>query len=777
MNKVLNTVEVVKNSFKDEGDGVVIFPQGLTISDDKPQRNGTRYDIDSLDISKYGGQLTADHEDKLRNIIGRVEGLSKQDGRLTINKIIYAVEQNPYARLAYDLLINGFSKSFSTETIGPMPTADGTNYNHELVGLSQVVTPNNYAANVNQLTQVVHNSLSAAEEDGLNVEGIEEKFMNRINEESMSSKEVEESATTDDVIENKVDGVDEVDNAAKKKSDDEDEKKSADDESDATESADETESTDDEQAESEAQSDDESEDADEESDDEAEDDETDETQESDKSETEDDDEASEDDDDKKKKKNALESADVIENSVDVSEETEAMVDALTELVRAIVDDEVNPQDDDEDKVSGVEEIVADDVINSAEEEKKESKEMDKSEVKNAVLEALKELQGDEAKEPVFQKNDAKKTTNSLDGMDWKQVYGKQVNAAYEAFRNGNIAAREELAKINEYNFNGLKKSGKVSNAMTIESMGNFVLPPEMYDEIQGRRTDYTALINATEWRETDSLEFAWLKRKGDIDMKNVAMCNDGNDGNLKPISEYEAEPVTSKLEEMAAVTVVCNAATRFLAADLLGDVAAGYRNDYDRKRAQLIIARLEQAVDETKQEVVLDEDSDTSKMVAWLRATSEVSDATVNGTFIFNNKTFAKLKEYALSAGTNGPLASIFTDGEVPQIFGTPYIVVPNDLMPTIESDDDVEIAVDGKNVKIAHSVFYADLSEFTGRTSGGLQYNVSTEASYEVNGQTRSAYQRNEMVLRGSFFRGGAIKDTSRVAGVTTKGAATTEG
>ena len=81
MNKVLNTVEVTKNSFHNDGDGIVSFPNGLVISDDQPQRNGTRYDINSLDISKYGGQLTADHEDKLKNIIGRVEGISKDGGK------------------------------------------------------------------------------------------------------------------------------------------------------------------------------------------------------------------------------------------------------------------------------------------------------------------------------------------------------------------------------------------------------------------------------------------------------------------------------------------------------------------------------------------------------------------------------------------------------------------------------------------------------------------------------------------------------------------------
>ena len=757
MNKVLNTVEVTKNSFHNDGDGIVSFPNGLVISDDQTQRNGTRYDINSLDISKYGGQLTADHEDKLKNIIGRVEGISKDGGRLKVNKIVYAVKQNPYARLAYDLLVNGFSRSFSTETIGPMPTADGTNYNHELVGLSQVVTPNNYSANVNQLTQVVHNSLEEAQKDGLDVDGIEEQFMNHISEENMPTDEtktvvadgeveVNENSQTE-VVEQATDEneSEKVVNKAEKAPKDEDGEEITDEPEDAEKGSDEP--TDDKSGD-----DDESD-----SQDDAED-------------------VADDEEDDKKSKNSADEVEVenqleneVDNALDATQETEAMVEALTELVRAIVDEQINPEPTDEDEVSGVEEIVADDILNSADEETKELNEMDKTEVKNAVLDALKELQGDEASEPVFQKNEvSEKQTNSFDNLDWKQRYGKQVNAAYDAFRNGNIAAREELAKINDFNFNALKESGKVSNAMTIESMGNFVLPPEMYEEIQGRRTDYTALINATEWRETDRLEFAWLKRKGDIDMKNVAMCNDDADGNLKPISEYEAEPVTSKLEEMAAVTVVCNAATRFLAADLLGDVAAGYRNDYDRKRAQLIIARMEQAVEETGLEVDLNDDSDTSKMVAWLRATSEISDATVNGTFIFNNKTFAKLKEYALTAGTNGPLSSIFTDGQIPQIFGIPYIVVPNDLMPTIESDDEIKFQVDGKDVEITHSVFYADLNEFTGRTSGGLQYNVSTEASYEVGGQTRSAYQRNEMVLRGSFFRGGAIKDTSRVAGVT---------
>ena len=87
--------------------------------------------------------------------------------------------------------------------------------------------------------------------------------------------------------------------------------------------------------------------------------------------------------------------------------------------------------------------------------------------------------------------------------------------------------------------------------------------------------------------------------------------------------------------------------------------------------------------------------------------------------------------------------------------------------MPTIGSDDVISFTVDGEEIDITHAVFYADLSEFVGYTSGGLQYDLATEASYEVNGVVKSAYQRNELVLRGSFFRGGAIKDTTRVAGI----------
>lgn len=699
--KFKNTVEVTRNSYKDEGEGVVSFPNGLCISDNQVQRNGSRYDIDSLDISKYAGQLTADHEDKLSNIIGRVEGVKKENGRVTVDKIVYAVKQNPYARLAYDLLVGGFSKAFSTETIGAgADGSDGTLKNHELVGLSQVVCPNNYSAIINS----VRNSLKTAQADGLDINGVEEELLNSFDKETnmdeenktIEEKDIEtvETPETDTKVE-------EVTEEKSEKEPEQANEEKEEVENDATEV----------------------------------------------------------------KEEEAEEIEKEENEISDEQVAELFdkIDGLIDMVKDFTDVE----DDIDEK--GVEEIVVDD-LNEVDEkvENKKEETMDKEQIQNAVAEALKGYFANDAKAPEFKKDE---NSVSYAEMDWKERYNKQVNSAYEAFRNGSIAARQTLNEINEANFNALKEAKIVKNSMTIASMGNFVIAPEMYQEIVGQRTDYSAIINATEWKETDSLEFAWLKRSGDIDMKNVAMCDDSKNGNLKPISEYSAEPVTSKLEEMAAVTVVCNAATRFFAVDLLSDVAAGYRNDYDRKRAQLVIARLEQAVEQNGQSVNYAPTTDTEAMVAWLESIAEISDTTVNGTLLFNNKTFAKLKAHALEAGSNGPLSSIFIDGEIPRIFGMPYIVLPNDLLPTIEGGEKVTFKVEGKDVEIKHAVFYADLGQFTGRTSGGLQYDISADASYEVSGTVRSAYQRNELVLRGSFFRGGAIKDTSRVAGILAQG------
>src|SRR5690606_11235459 len=112
-------------------------------------------------------------------------------------------------------------------------------------------------------------------------------------------------------------------------------------------------------------------------------------------------------------------------------------------------------------------------------------------------------------------------------------------------------------------------------------------------ETVGCRTSYDALLATFGFQNSDNLQYAWNLRVGDIDMQPVEMCDDGSSGNRKPISEYGLNMSVRNLEELAAVTPVCNAATLFTVGSLLQDVAQGYQSDYRRKFAQLVVGELE----------------------------------------------------------------------------------------------------------------------------------------------------------------------------------------
>lgn len=394
----------------------------------------------------------------------------------------------------------------------------------------------------------------------------------------------------------------------------------------------------------------------------------------------------------------------------------------------------------------------------------------KAEVVNEILDAKVE-------EPAVEETEAEEKNEPEVEKNWRKRYNEQIACAWNAYRLHNIDAAQKLAKINKFNFE--EKKNKVDNAnevMTIETADDFVLPYEVDNMIHGKRTNYSAILNAVEYQTTDRLTFAWATREGDIDMQNVALCDDGADGNLKPISTYELKKGVAQMEELAAVTPICDNATKYLAVDILSDVAAGYRNDYDRKLAQLVIVRMQQAVNKTGNSVELEGTTSIEKLVEFIKATTKVSNDVVNGTFVFNAKTKAQLVEYLFSAAAEGELGKdTMTTGEFPTIFGYPYIVVPNDLMPTLgEGDVKSFKAMNNETgnidtVTINSPVFYGDLDEFRGKVSGGLKYDVSAEAAYEVaDGSVRSAWQRNELVLRGSFLRGGYIANQGAFAGLT---------
>ena len=795
-NKVTNSlsINVPKGGFVDEGDGLVSFPNGLTITDGSVQRNGTRYDIDSLDISRYGNQLTGDHKDELGNLIGETIGVIKKDGKVIVNKIRYAIKENPYARLAYDLLVGGFSKNFSTETIGPRPDeTNGVYWNAELVGLSQVVTQNNYNAQINK---VVHNSLERAKQDGLDITGIEEKVVKPAEEEKKMEEKDKKVVDTETKEEAAIATEESVNNGATTEADTETNTETVESpESQEADTQDEsTEESTEEKVENEA-------------------DKAEETTEETEAEAETQEEATAE---KAENGTWIETTtttttrEYVESEEEKEErkarearwEREAAAErSRPETVVVVVDADNETEDKTENEApEATETETADTAQNETAEEveketnNKEKSEMTKDEFAEAIANALQPLNDKieavaleaknafdaSAKEPEFKKDENavdedEKAENAYAQMSFEDRYQAQVDAAWNAVKLGNVNAWQTLREINQVNLDGLKKAGIAKNAITLDDLGNFVIPEEMYREIQGHRTDYSAILDATEWRETLSLEFAWLERVGDIDMQSVAIGSEivdengpvADDARLKPISEYAAVPRKSPLEELAAVTVVATSTTRFAAVDLLADAAAGYRTDYDRKRAQLVIARLEQAVDSTGFSVAYNPSADVDALTVWLDAVTEISDTTLNGTLIFNARTFAELKSRALKAGANGPLSEILTTGDLPTVFGYRFIVVPNDLLPSLGGNETISFVVNGETVQIQHAVFFAELSTFTGRTSGGLQYDVSNSASYEAGGVVKSAYQRNELVLRGSFFRGGAVKDKSVVAGI----------
>ena len=376
-----------------------------------------------------------------------------------------------------------------------------------------------------------------------------------------------------------------------------------------------------------------------------------------------------------------------------------------------------------------------------------------------------------AREPEFKKVNAVKVEGELKAMNYRERAGKQINYAWDFLKAGNQEAGKKLNAINEYHMDLLKEEGKVDNVITISDFGNFVISPELLKDIEGHRSNFTSLLSKLEFRETLSLQMAWLKRSGDISMTEVEKCDDDADGNLKPISEYTAEINTANLHELAAVTPVCNAATRFLAVDLIGDVTQGYRNDYDRKRAQLFIVRCQQAVNSTGFKIPYNGTSDVSTLQSWIQTWVKAQEEIMGGTFIFSQKTYGELLLRAIAAGISGPLSGLFTTGDQPMIAGSPYIIVPNELLPALNTSGTKSFTVEGAAVTIDQAVFYVELSTFSGRTSGGLSFDLSTEAAYEVNQTVKSAFQRNELILRGSFFRNGAIRDDAKVSSMYAAG------
>lgn len=686
-------VHIEKNALVDEGDGTISFRGGQVIVDDTTMWSGYSYDIESLDVSQYKGQVTADHVDSVHTLVGRAPGAYKRGNQVLIDSIRFAVNESPTARLAYDLIKGGFLTDFSVETMGPYPGEDDKKYyQHAVAGLSVVVAGNNKNAHMSrEASLVVANSIASAREDGLDgVEKLEEAVKPMLHVEQ--AKQPEPSKQTEETKE--------VNN---KQEQEEMSYKTVKNTRDFPVSV--------------------------------------------------------------RHKNAagedVETTIAVGNSIDVAEDQAADVTAQINAAQKPVDIQA----------------AIENAMKEADEKHKE--ELEKLE------NSMKEMFNQSAKEPEFTKAGDHKVRNTATGasqkladMDWRERTKLAVNSALEASK-GNSAAGETLKAINTLHIEQHIEDGTMSaqNALDLPDTGNFVIPREMQRDIKEQASNYSSVLNLFNFEETLSLETAWIKGNGEIQMSDVDMDDNGDNGELKPISTPGFTTDTTRLKEFAAVTPVQASALRFAAVDLVGHITRLYRRAYDKALAQSVIGRLEQAVESNGNSIPYSFNTaaggDIGALVAFIRALALVAENSPNGVFLMTEGSRLDLVSHALKAGSNGPLSDLFAKGPdgIPTFLGHRYAVVSGDLLPNLNTASTKTWTFEEETVTVNHGILLADPTDFVGRVSGGLNFQVSDSAAYEQGGSVKSAWQRDQVVFRGYGYRASGLYFDENVSGVLAPG------
>lgn len=668
-----STFQLEENSFVADDDNCILnFPMGQVVSDDTAQRNGTSYDIQSMDLAEFNGSVTADHEGTLGSIIAKTK-LRKRENQVVMDSLQFATKENPLAQVAYDLYKGGYARDFSIETYGAPPDENGVYMNSKLCGLSGVVTGNNKSATMNAQ---IANSLAIARKNGLEITEAEKTL------DVEAAEEPEEVHNTNHRQEDDMKFV------------------------------------------------------------------------------------------------------TVENSRDF---------AITVKYKNAADKEVEIElapgasiDVSEDQKEAVEMQ-----LNSA---KNEAAELDAfGKALNTALaeqnkkfddkfEALtKNLLDKAAEEPTFHPttntnggNRHILTNSTLESMGWEERTVSQMESIYRSQKYGDPEATKRLWAINNFNVEELKKTDKKYNSLSLTDLGNFVIPPELITKIFGHVSNFQPLLAAFDFQETLSLVTSWISRTSELDMEDVDLDSGANGSDtLKNISNTTYKTHTANLLEFASVTPVDASAIRFSAADIMQDVTAQYRRAYDRALARSIVGRLELAVQGNNQSAVFDvAPSPVAALTSMLDIWAPIVEWVPQGVFLMTLSTKLQLMKYALEAGPNGPLSNIFTHGAEGQdlFFDLPYVVVPTAVMPSLNTAtaNQPTFTFEGNSVTVEHAILLANPDNFMGRVSGGLQFQVSTEAAYEDNGVVKSAFQRDQLVFRGYGYRKSAIVLPTDVAGVT---------
>ena len=325
-------------------------------------------------------------------------------------------------------------------------------------------------------------------------------------------------------------------------------------------------------------------------------------------------------------------------------------------------------------------------------------------VKDAVEEATKPLNekvatlenafDDQAKEPEFFKTgnsrSAGTTATKLEDMTANERTTLQLQSVAGAVLGRSLSAMKALEAINQFNLDKLKEAGKVENSMTLTDFGNFVVGPENLPGISDRLSNYTPLLSKFKFQETLSLNTAWLEQGGEIEMEDVDMEDHGDNENLKPISEYETNGRSATLKEFAAVTPVDASLIRFSAADIMASLNKNYNNAYDKALAKSVIGRLEKTVEANGHSATFDyHTAPVEALIALLTAIESIADDVSEGTVaLMSEATRLQLLAFQLRAGVgvDSAWSNVFTNADQPRFFNRPYLVVPSNLLPKINS-------------------------------------------------------------------------------------------
>jgi hypothetical protein len=253
------------------------------------------------------------------------------------------------------------------------------------------------------------------------------------------------------------------------------------------------------------------------------------------------------------------------------------------------------------------------------------------------------------------------------------------------------------------------------------------------------------------------------------------MEDDGANGDLKPISTFTTTDHTARLTEFAAVTPVSAATIRFAAVDIIQLLNKEYRRAYNAALCESVIGRLVKAVQANGQVGTFDYHVDpVEALIALTAAYEKIAEFNPNGKILLTQQSRVQLYNFQLRAKVTGaPVGDLFANGPDGKsaFLDRPYIVVPSEFMPKLNSAQTKSWTFEGTSVTNNLGLITADPEAFFGRVSGGLSYDVSRDASYEEGGVTKSAFQRDKLVFRGYGYRKSAVTQTNAVAGVSAPG------